>query len=232
MNQDTIIELRDVCKIYRQGSVDVHALRNLSFKVQRGEFTAICGPSGSGKTTTLNLIGGLDKPTSGEIHLEGKNLSNLNSKELSLIRRDRIGFVFQSYNLMPVLTAYENAEMVLWVQGVEFEERNKKVMSLLKDVGLDGLEDRRPTELSGGQQQRVAIARAIATNPAVVLADEPTANVDSETADNLLEIMERLNRDHGVTFVFSTHDPKVMERARRLVRLVDGQIDSDEIREV
>jgi putative ABC transport system ATP-binding protein len=224
---EAIIELEGVRKVYRQGQVDVHALRGLDLEVVAGEFTAICGPSGSGKTTTLNLIGALDVPSSGSVLLEGKDLGKMSRRRLSELRRDRIGFVFQAYNLMPVLTAYENAEIVMAVQGIDRETRRQRVMSLLADVGLEGLEDRRPSELSGGQQQRVAIARAIAANPAVVLADEPTANVDSDTADKLLGIMERLNRDQGVTFVFSTHDPRVMERARRLVRLVDGQIASD-----
>ncbi|MXX76601.1 MAG: ABC transporter ATP-binding protein [Holophagales bacterium] len=198
--------------------------------VEAGEFTAICGPSGSGKTTMLNLIGALDAMTSGSIVLEGRELASLNKKELSELRRDRIGFVFQAYNLMPVLTAYENAEMVLWVQGVDGPSRRERVMGLLEQVGLKGMENRRPSELSGGQQQRVAIARAIASNPVVVLADEPTANVDSETAETLLDLMEELNREQGVTFVFSTHDPQVMERARRVVRLVDGRVASDERR--
>jgi putative ABC transport system ATP-binding protein len=162
--------------------------------------------------------------------LEGQDLGRLNRRETSRLRRDRIGFVFQAYNLIPVLTAYENAETVMWVQGIDKRERRRRVMELLASVGLEGLEDRKPTELSGGQQQRVAIARAIAANPAVVLADEPTANVDSETADRLMGIMERLNREQGVTFLFSTHDPRVMARARRLVRLVDGNIASDEMR--
>ena len=227
MDDSVIVELRDVTKVYHQGQLDVHALRGISLSLKRGGFTAICGPSGSGKTTTLNLIGALDKPTSGTVMVEGNELGKLTRKELSQIRRDRIGFVFQAYNLMPVLTAYENTEIVMWVQGVEFEKRRHRVLSLLKEVGLEGLEDRFPSELSGGQQQRVAIARAIATSPAVVLADEPTANVDSETADRLLTIMERLNQDHGVTFIFSTHDPRVMERARRLIRLVDGRVASD-----
>jgi len=227
---EPIISLRDVTKVYRQGSVDVHALRGLTMDVEAGEFTAICGPSGSGKTTMLNLIGALDAMTSGSIVLEGRELASLNKKELSELRRDRIGFVFQAYNLMPVLTAYENAEMVLWVQGVDGSSRRERVMGLLEKVGLKGMENRRPSELSGGQQQRVAIARAIASNPVVVLADEPTANVDSETAETLLELMEELNREQGVTFVFSTHDPQVMERARRVVRLVDGRVASDERR--
>ena len=230
MDAEPIISLREVTKVYRQGSVDVHALRGLTMDVEAGEFTAICGPSGSGKTTMLNLIGALDAMTSGSIVLEGRELASLNKKELSELRRDRIGFVFQAYNLMPVLTAYENAEMVLWVQGVDGPSRRERVMGLLEQVGLEGMEKRRPSELSGGQQQRVAIARAIASNPAVVLADEPTANVDSETAETLLDLMEELNRKQGVTFVFSTHDPQVMERARRVVRLVDGRVASDERR--
>ncbi len=230
MAGDAIISLNDVTKVYRQGSVDVHALRGLTLDIGEGEFTAVCGPSGSGKTTMLNLVGALDAMTSGSIVLEGRELASLNKKELSELRRDRIGFVFQAYNLMPVLTAYENAEMVLWVQGVDGPTRRDRVMGLLEQVGLKGMEDRRPSELSGGQQQRVAIARAIASNPAVVLADEPTANVDSETAETLLDLMEELNREQGVTFVFSTHDPQVMERARRVVRLVDGSVASDERR--
>ncbi len=225
-----IVQLRDVTKVYRQGAVDVHALRGLTLDIAAGEFAALCGPSGSGKTTALNLIGALDSPTSGRIVLEGQDLSRLNRRELSHLRRDRIGFVFQAYNLLPVLTAYENAETVMWVQGIAAEERRRRVMELMAAVGLEGLEDRRPAELSGGQQQRVAIARAIAANPAVVLADEPTANVDSETADTLIGLMEKLNREQGATFLFSTHDPRVMERARRLVRLVDGNVASDERR--
>ena len=226
----TVVALRDVTKLYQQGSLDVQALRGLDLTVHEGEFTALIGPSGSGKTTTLNLVGGLDSPTSGSVTVEGVDLGTLNRKELSRLRRDRIGFVFQSYNLIPVLTAYENAEMVMWVQGVPAPERRKRVMELLHAVGLEGLEDRKPTELSGGQQQRVAIARAIASDPAVVLADEPTANVDSETAETLISLMETLNRDRGVTFLFSTHDHRVVERVKRVVRLVDGRVDSDEAR--
>ncbi len=223
-----IAQVKGVTKVYRQGSVDVNALRGLDLELARGEFTAICGPSGSGKTTALNLIGALDAPTSGEVVLEGRSLGALNRKQLSHLRRDRIGFVFQAYNLIPVLTAYENAEIVMAVQGVDHATRRERVMALLAQVGLEGLEDRRPSELSGGQQQRVAIARAIAAGPALVLADEPTANVDSDTADRLLDIMAALNEDQGVTFLFSTHDPRVMERARRLVRLVDGAVAADE----
>ena len=229
-NDKPIVELTDVVKTYKQGKLDVQALRGLSLTVHPAEFTAICGPSGSGKTTTLNLIGALDRPTSGRIVLEGQELGRLGRSALSRIRRDRIGFVFQAYNLVPVLTAFENAEIVLALQGVAAAERRRRVLKLLAEVGLEGLEHRRPDQLSGGQQQRVAIARAIAAEPAVVLADEPTANVDSETADNLIEIMERLNRDQRVTFLFSTHDPRVMERAHRLIRLVDGNVASDERR--
>jgi putative ABC transport system ATP-binding protein len=225
-----IIELKEVVKNYRQGHVEVPALRGLSLEVQKGEFVAICGPSGSGKTTALNLIGALDSPTSGTVRVEGNDLAQLGRTRLSNLRRDRIGFVFQAYNLIPVLTAYENAESVLALKGVDAATRRKRVMELLAEVGLEGLEHRRPDHLSGGQQQRVAIARAIAADPAVVLADEPTANVDSETAEKLLDIMEKLNADRGVTFIFSTHDPRVMDHARRLIRLVDGRVESDEAR--
>lgn len=227
-NGEKIVRLENVQKTYRQGSIDVHALRGLDLEVDAGEFTALIGPSGSGKTTALNLIGALDTPTSGRVLLEGKDLAELSRSQLSRMRRDRIGFVFQAYNLIPVLTAYENAEMVLRLQGVAPETRKTRVMELLHAVGLEGMEHRRPDELSGGQQQRVAIARAIATNPAVTLADEPTANVDSETAEKLLAIMEKLNREEGATFIFSTHDPRVMERATRVVTLVDGHVDRDE----
>jgi putative ABC transport system ATP-binding protein len=225
-----LLELIELRKVYRQGSVEVEALRGLSLQVAKGEFTAICGPSGSGKTTLLNLIGALDTPTSGRVLLEGRDLASLSRREASELRRDRIGFVFQAYNLIPVLTAAENAEIVLSLQGVDPAKRRARVLELLAAVGLEGLEDRKPDELSGGQQQRVAIARAIAAEPAIVLADEPTANVDSETANMLLELMERLNREQGITFLFSTHDPRVMERARRIARVVDGQIELDEVR--
>ena len=222
-----VVELEAVTKVYRQGSLDVYALKGLDLVVQSGEFTAICGPSGSGKTTALNLIGALDTPSEGSVRLEGKDLSSLGRRDLSRLRRDRIGFVFQAYNLIPVLSAYENAEVVLALQGVEASTRRRKVLDLLQAVGLQGLEDRRPDQLSGGQQQRVAIARAMASDPAVVLADEPTANVDSGTADRLLDLMEELNRERGTTFLFSTHDPRVMNRARRIVRLVDGKVEND-----
>lgn len=222
----TIIDLQNVTRVYQQGDVEVRALRGVSLQFESGEFTAICGPSGSGKTTMLNLIGALDSPTSGRVILEGHDLSQLNRRELSHLRRDRIGFVFQAYNLIPILTAYENAELVLSVQGVGNTERREKVMALLHAVGLDGKEDRLPRELSGGEQQRVAIARALASDPAVILADEPTANVDSDTAKLLLDLMQELNEQHAATFIFSTHDERVIERAKRIVRMVDGQIDN------
>lgn len=227
-----IVKLQGVHKRYRQGEVEVKALRGLDLTVEPGEFLAITGPSGSGKTTALNLIGALDEPSEGSVIVEGRDLATMRRSERSRMRRDRIGFVFQAYNLIPVLTAYENAEMVMRLQGTEATQRRERVMNLLREVGLEGMEDRRPNQLSGGQQQRVAIARAIASDPAVTLADEPTANVDSATADRLLALMEQLNRDRGVTFIFSTHDPRVMERARRVVRLVDGRVESDESNEV
>jgi putative ABC transport system ATP-binding protein len=221
-----IVELRDVTKTYRQGAVEVDALRGMDLSVESGEFTALCGPSGSGKTTALNLIGALDEPTSGTVIVDGHVLGDMSRRELSRLRRDRIGFVFQAYNLIPVLSAYENAEVVLALQGVDIETRQTRVMALLAEVGLEGMENRRPDELSGGQQQRVAIARALAADPAIILADEPTANIDSQTADKLLQLMVDLNESRGVTFLFSTHDPKVMDRARRIVRIVDGCVES------
>ncbi len=226
------VEVRNVSKVYRQGSLEAKALNDLSLIVRRGEFAAVSGPSGSGKTTLLNLMGALDKPTSGSVLVDGQKLGELSRRQLSGLRRDRIGFVFQAYNLIPVLTAYENAEMVLRLQGVAPKEREERVMGILADVGLEGLEGRRPDQLSGGQQQRVAIARAIASDPAVVLADEPTANVDSDTADRLLEIMEKLNEERGATFIFSTHDPRVLERASRVIRIVDGAVEDDRARKL
>jgi len=225
---EPVVVMEHVSKHYRQGSTDVPALRDVSLTIERGEFTALCGPSGSGKTTALNLIGALDKPTSGSIKVEGHDLGSLGRGALSELRRDRIGFVFQAYNLVPVLTAYENAEIVLALQGAAPGARRSTVMKVLGEVGLGGMEARRPDAMSGGQQQRVAIARAVAAHPAIILADEPTANVDSETAEKLLELMEKLNRQEGATFLFSTHDPRVMARARRLLKMVDGQIVEDQ----
>ena len=230
MQNHVIVQLKRATKIYQQGKVEVRAVDGLSLAIDRAEFAALCGPSGSGKTTILNLIGGLDIPTSGKVLLENNDLATLARSRLSAIRRDRIGFVFQAYNLIPVMTAYENAEFVLKLQGVSEKECRDRVMGILKEVGLQGLEHRRPDEMSGGQQQRVAIARAIVTRPAIVLADEPTANVDSATADTLLDIMEKLNKDYDITFLFSTHDQRVMDRANRLIRLRDGKVDSNGVR--
>jgi len=226
MTQNVIVSLEKTSKIYRQGRVEVKALNEVSIRIHCGDFATLCGPSGSGKTTTLNLIGALDIPTSGKIFLEDKDLSTLSRTELSTIRRNRIGFVFQAYNLVPVLTAYENAEFVLALQNVQKKERQDRVMAILKEVGLEGMENRRPDELSGGQQQRVAIARAIVSEPAIILADEPTANVDSATADSLLDLMEKLNREKEVTFLFSTHDQRVINRAKRIIRMRDGKLAS------
>lgn len=227
-NASTLVEFQGVTKVYSQGKVEVKALRGLDLTIHKGDFVAIWGPSGSGKTTALNLIGALDAPTSGTLRLEGKDLGTMSRRALSVMRRDRIGFVFQAYNLIPVLSAYENAEFVLLLQGMPAAERKKRVMETLASVGLQGMENRRPNELSGGQQQRVAVARAIAGRPALVLADEPTANLDSQTGNDLIDLMASLNRDHGVTFIFSTHDPKVMDAARRVVHLVDGKIVQDQ----
>ena len=226
MTRNVIVSLEKTSKIYRQGRVEVKALNEVSIRIHSGDFATLCGPSGSGKTTTLNLIGALDIPTSGKIFLEDKDLSTLSRTELSTIRRNRIGFVFQAYNLVPVLTAYENAEFVLALQNVQKKERQDRVMAILKEVGLEGMENRRPDELSGGQQQRVAIARAIVSEPAIILADEPTANVDSDTADSLLDLMEKLNREKEVTFLFSTHDQRVINRAKRIIRMRDGKLAS------
>lgn len=230
MTPQTIVRIERATRMYRQGPVEVRAVDDLSLQIEQGDFAVLCGPSGSGKTTLLNLIGALDSPTSGRVFVEGKDLSRLSRTETSRLRRDRIGFVFQAYNLIPVLTAYENAEFVLALQGVSDKERRDRVLTVLEEVGLQGLESRRPNELSGGQQQRVAIARAIVPKPAIVLADEPTANVDSATADALLGVMERLNREEGITFLFSTHDQRVIDRAHRIFRLRDGRLSSEEVR--
>lgn len=226
-----IIEAIDVTKVYETRGVETRALDGVSFGLEPGEFTALAGPSGSGKTTLLNLLGALDTPTSGKIQLDGVELSGLSAARLSELRLRKLGFVFQAYNLIPVLTARENVEFVMELQGVAARERRARADQVLERVGLAGLEDKRPLEMSGGQQQRVAVARAIASRPSIVLADEPTANLDSTTAGRLLELMAQLNREDGVTFLFSTHDPLVMEAARRIVRLHDGRISSDERKE-
>jgi putative ABC transport system ATP-binding protein len=224
------VELRGVKKTYRTGPIEVPALRGVSLRIAAGEFAAAAGPSGSGKTTLLNIIGGLDRADAGETWVAGQNLQLLSSGELARLRLQRIGFVFQTYNLLPVLTALENVEFTLMLQGVPKHKRRDKVEKLFSEIGLAGLEGRRPAELSGGQQHRVAVARAMVTEPALILADEPTANLDSATAISLLDVMEHLNRSTGTTFIFSTHDPQVMERAHRLIRLRDGQVTSDEAR--
>lgn len=223
-----VIVTEDVTKVYDADGIPVNALNGVDLTINKGEFTALVGPSGSGKSTFLNIISGLDTPTDGKVFLSGKFLSELSSKELSDFRRDNIGFVFQAYNLLPVLTVEENVEYIMLLAGVPKSERHKRVTSMLNSVGLEGVEDRLPTQLSGGQQQRVAIARAMVSEPDIILADEPTANVDSKTGSELLDMMSRLNAETGMTFIFSTHDPMVMESAHRLITLRDGKVETDE----
>jgi putative ABC transport system ATP-binding protein len=223
-----LVSVRALTRHYQQGPVTVKALDGVDLDIEAGEFTALMGPSGSGKTTLLNLIGGLDGATSGQVVVDGQDLSEASSAERSELRRRRLGFVFQAYNLIPVFSALENTEFVMALNGVSTKERRDRCRAVLEQVGLKGLEDRRPGELSGGQQQRVAVARAIVGEPAVVLADEPTANLDSHTSDELIALMKHLNEERGVTFLFSTHDPKIMHAARRVVRLLDGRVEADE----
>jgi len=223
-----IVEARGVGKVYDTRGVETVALADADLALEAGDFAALAGPSGSGKTTFLNLLGALDAPTTGRIEIGGVDLSALSPAALSDLRMNELGFVFQAYNLIPVFSARENVEFVMELQGVPAPERKRRALEGLAEVGLGGLEDKRPLEMSGGQQQRVAVARAIVGRPKMVLADEPTANLDSETAARLLELMAGLNRDHGITFLFSTHDPAVMEVARRLVRLRDGRVVGDE----
>ena len=219
-----------VWKVFHQEAEEVEAVRDVSLTIARGEFTALAGPSGSGKTTLLNLVGGLTRPSRGVVEVAGRDVTAMSNQDLARLRLDQVGFVFQAYNLLPVLTALENAEFPMLLQGVPADERQARVHELFKRTGMTGLEDRRPGKLSGGQQQRVAVVRAVASRPALVLADEPTANLDSTASAALLDVMADLNREMGVTFVFATHDARVMERSRRLVRMVDGRIDSDETR--
>ena len=226
-----VIIAEGVTKVYDADGIPVNALNGVDLTIQAGEFTAIVGPSGSGKTTFLNIISGLDAPTEGKVSLAGKVISEMSGNELSDYRRDNIGFIFQAYNLIPVLTVEENVEYIMLLAGVPKAERHKRVIDILKVVGLEGVEDRLPTQLSGGQQQRVAIARAMVSEPTIILADEPTANLDSKTGTDLLEMMRKLNTDTGMTYVFSTHDPLVMERAKRLITLRDGLVESDKTRE-
>ncbi len=226
-----VLEIKNVHKIYNSTEVRVHAVNDISLNIEEGEFTAIVGPSGSGKTTLLNMIGGLDHPTKGTILVDGTDLSTLKSSRLIDFRMKNIGFVFQSYNLIPVLTARENVEFIMNLQKWPKQERNNRTMDLLNAVGLGDRADSRPAKLSGGQQQRVAVARALASKPKFVLADEPTANLDSKSTANLLDIMEHLNRNENITFIFSTHDARVVKKARRVITLEDGKILSDKQRE-
>lgn len=226
-----VIETFGLTKVYNPDKVPVHALNGVDLKIDKGEFTAIVGPSGSGKTTLLNIIGGLDSPTEGKIIIKGTRLDTLSDRELVNFRLHHIGFVFQAYNLIPVLTAIENVSFIMQMQGRPAKEYQQKSISLLEEVGLEDKIYKRPTELSGGQQQRVAVARALASKPDFVLADEPTANLDSVSTADLLDLMLELNDREEMTFVFSTHDQRVIDRARRVVTLVDGKVDSDEVRE-
>lgn len=223
-----VITTKGVTKVYNPDTIPVHALSGVDLEIEEGEFTAIVGPSGSGKTTLLNIIGGLDRPTEGFVEVVGKDISKLSDNKLIDFRKSHIGFVFQSYNLIPVLTAKENIEFVMLLQKRPKEERDARTSELLKAVDLEDKIDKRPAELSGGQQQRVAVARALAPKPTFILADEPTANLDSKSTANLLDIMAQLNREENITFVFSTHDQRVIDRARRVITLVDGAIESDE----
>ncbi len=225
-----VLEARDVTRIYRAGGIETRALDGVSIRIESGAFTALAGPSGSGKTTLLNVLGTLDRPTSGSVLVEGRDTAELSETQLSDLRLRELGFVFQAYNLVPVLSALETVEFVLLLQGVGRAERRRRSMELLEDLELGELARKRPTQMSGGQQQRVAVARAIAAEPRVVLADEPTANLDSKTADTLLDLMARMNAERAVTFLFSTHNPRVMERAARVVRLSDGRIEAVEDR--
>jgi putative ABC transport system ATP-binding protein len=225
---DNVIRITDVKKEYTLGKTKVPALKGVNLDVTQGDFMCIIGPSGSGKTTLLNLIGCLDAPTSGEVNLFGKyNVSTLNDKQATLLRRDHIGFIFQTFNLIPVLNVFENIEFPLIIQGLPAPDRKKRVMELIGDVGLQEFIKHKPDELSGGQRQRIAVARALVTNPKLVLADEPTANLDKENGHIIMEIMKKLNAEHGVTFIFSTHDQRVMEEAKRTVVLSDGVVESD-----
>ena len=226
-----VIQTQNLSRRFGEGDTLVRAVENVSLTIDSGEFTALIGPSGSGKSTLLHLIGGLDIPHEGSVKLSGVDIASISGAALSDFRRDHIGFIFQSYNLIPVLTAEENIEYVMLLQNVAAGERKTRVSEMLELVGLSGLGHRRPSELSGGQQQRVAVARAMASQPDIILADEPTANLDSKTGATLLDVMRELNQSLGVTFVFSTHDQMIMDRAKRLVHLRDGEIELDELRE-
>jgi putative ABC transport system ATP-binding protein len=223
-----VLEIKEVHKIYNSSEVKVHAVNGVNLDFEEGEFAAIVGPSGSGKTTLLNMIGGLDQPSKGKILVDHTNLAELKSSKLIDFRMRKIGFVFQSYNLIPVLTAKENVEFIMGLQKWDRKKRDERTVELLKAVGLEDRIHSRPSKLSGGQQQRVAVARALASKPKFVLADEPTANLDSKSTETLLDIMEELNREEGITFIFSTHDARVVKKARRVITLEDGKVISDE----
>lgn len=224
---NTVIDAHNVSKVYNAKTIPVYAVNNVHLHLEKGEFTALVGPSGSGKTTLLNMIGGLDKPDEGNIFINGLDITGLSANELIEFRLKNIGFVFQSFNLIPVLTAKENVEFIMQLQKINKHERMQRVKALFTQIGLDDKLNERPSKLSGGQQQRVAVARALASKPQFVLADEPTANLDSKSASNLLDIMDKLNREENITFLFSTHDQRVIDRARRVVTLVDGRIAND-----
>lgn len=224
---ETVIDAHNISKIYNKDTIPVYALNNVHLHLKKGEFTAVVGPSGSGKTTFLNLIGGLDKTDTGQVFINGIDITGLSPSRLIDFRLHNIGFVFQSFNLIPVLTAKENVEFIMQLQGVPRRKREIRINALFKEIGLEDKIDSRPSQLSGGQQQRIAVARALASKPQFVLADEPTANLDTKSASNLLDIMELLNKDENMTFIFSTHDQRVIERARRVITLVDGKIESD-----
>ncbi|HVW15503.1 MAG TPA: ABC transporter ATP-binding protein [Mucilaginibacter sp.] len=227
VKKETVIDAHNISKVYNPDTIPVYAVNNVHLHLLKGEFTALVGPSGSGKTTLLNLIGGLDKPDSGNIYINGVDITQLSSGELIDFRLKNIGFVFQSFNLIPVLTAKENVEFIMLLQGAARPQRDERIKQLFSQIQLEDKLDSRPAQLSGGQQQRVAVARALASKPRFVLADEPTANLDSQSASNLLDIMDKLNKEENITFLFSTHDQRVIDRARRVVRLVDGKIVSD-----
>jgi len=225
-----IIKTIDLVKTYHDNGVPVHALRGVSLTVQSGDFLVIAGPSGSGKTTLLNLVGALDVPSEGKVCFDGNDLSSKSRRELSAFRLNNLGFIFQAYNLIPVLTAMENIEFTMMLMGIPDGERKERSFRIMSDLGIAELTEKRPNEMSGGQQQRVAVARAIVTNPSIVLADEPTANLDSATGATLLDLMERMNRERNITFIFSSHDPQVIERGRRLLILRDGMVEREETR--
>ena len=227
-----LFEVKNLKKTYQIGDVKTDALRGVNLTVDKGEFTAIAGPSGSGKSTLLHLMGGLDKPTSGEVYLNDRRIDQLGKQESAALRLEHLGFVFQAYNLIPVLTALENAAFVLELRGVGKREREAKALESLRALGVEAFAERKPNQLSGGQQQRVAVARALAAEPEIILADEPTANLDSKSGAQLIEIMKRLNRDKGTTFVFSTHDPRLLEHVTRTVTVEDGRVVGAAEREV